>query len=275
MRGTSSRACIRNAVIATLLAAVPLAAQWLHYPTAGVPKNPDGSPNLNAPAPRMPDGKQDLSGIWTMMCPTARGLVMCLPETYVSRDFANVGQGLQGGLPYQDWAADAVKARRAENGKDDPFTHCLPGTPARIHTVPFLRKIVQTPGLLLFLSEANASYRQIFTDGRPLPEDPNPSWNGYSTGHWDGDTLVVETNGFRDGQWLDRWGSPLTDRARMTERFRRVNFGTLEIELTVDDAKAYTKPWTVRFTQSIALDTELLDWICLENEKDFSHLVGK
>jgi hypothetical protein len=279
VRTTLSGVRVRHGVMAGWLAALlapgPAAAQWLNYPTAGVPKRPDGSPNLNAPAPRMADGKPDLSGIWTMMCPSAGRLVMCLPETYVSREFADVGRGLEGGLPYQNWAADSVKARRAENGKDDPFTHCLPGTPARIHTVPFLRKIVQTPGLLLFLSEANASYRQVFTDGRPLPENPNPSWNGYSTGHWNGDTMVVETNGFVDGQWLDRWGSPLTDKARMTERFRRVNYGTLEIELSVDDAKAYTKPWTVILSQSIVLNSDLMDWICLENEKDFPHLVGK
>ena len=268
----SSGANVRKGVIFALLAAVPAVAQWLSYPTAGVPKGPDGSPNLNAPTPRTSDGKPDLSGIWTMMCPTAKGLVMCLPETYVSREFADIGRSLDGGLPFQPWAAAEVKARRAENGKDDPFTHCLPGTLARIHTVPFLRKIVQTPELLLFLSEANASYRQIFTDGRSLPEDPNPSWNGYSTGHWEGDTLVVDTNGFQDGQWLDRWGSPLTDQARMTEKFKRPNFGTLDIELTVNDPKAYTKPWTVRLNQSIALNTELLDWICLENEKDSIHL---
>lgn len=265
----------RKALLAALLAVIAAHAQWLNYPTAGVPKAADGSPNLNAPTPRAPDGKPDLSGLWTMMCPTANGLVLCLPETYVPREFADIGRSLDGGLPYQPWASALVKARRAENGKDDPFTHCLPGTVARIHSVPLLRKIVQTPGLVIFLSEANASYRQIFTDGRPLPDDPNPSWNGYSTGHWDGDTLVVETNGFRDGQWLDRFGSPLTDKAKMTERFRRVNYGTLEIELTVDDPKAYTKPWTVRLNQSIALNTELMDWICLENEKDFPHLIGK
>ena len=272
---SSLRTSLWKAAILAFLAAAPDTAQWLDYPTAGVPKRLDGLPDLTAPPPRMSDGTPDLSGIWTMMCPTARGPVMCLPETYVSREFADVGRSLDGGLPYQPWAAGAVKARRAENGKDDPFTHCLPGTPARIHTVPFLRKIVQTHGLLLFLSEANASYRQVFTDGRSLPEDPNPSWNGYSTGHWEGDILVVQTNGFRDGQWLDRWGSPLTDEARMTEKFRRVNFGTLEIELTVNDPKAYTRPWTVRFSQSLALNTELLDWICMENEKDFPHLVGK
>ena len=211
-----------------------------------------------------------------MICPTPFGPGMCLSELYVPRDFANIGRSLEGGLlPYQPWAAEAVAARRADNGKDDPFTHCLPGTIARIHTVPFLRKIVQTPELVLFLSEANASYRQIFTDGRPFPEDPNPSWNGYSVGHWDGDTLVVETIGFLDGQWLDRWGSPLTGKARITEKFRRPNYGTLDIEFTVDDPSAYTKPWTIQLTQSLALNTELMDWMCLENEKDFPHLVGK
>ncbi|HXP85521.1 MAG TPA: hypothetical protein VN841_12415 [Bryobacteraceae bacterium] len=124
----------------------------------------------------------------------------------------------------------------------------------------------------MILNEQNASYRQIFTDERPLPVDPNPSWNGYSSGQWDGDILVVQTTGFRDGLWLDTGGSPLTDAARVTERFRRVNYGTLEIELTIDDPKAYTKPWTIKVTQIIAPDTELLDYICLENEKDVPHL---
>ena len=135
--------------------------------------------------------------------------------------------------------------------------------------------MVEVSGLLVILNEQNASYRQIFTDGRPLPVDPNPSWNGYSSGKWEGDSLVVQTTGFRDGLWLDTGGSPLTNAARVTERFRRVNYGTLEIELTIDDPKAYTKPWTIKVTQIIAPDTELLDYICLENEKDVGHLVGK
>jgi len=134
---------------------------------------------------------------------------------------------------------------------------------------------VPIPGLIVFLSERNASYRQVYTDGRALPEELNPAWNGYSTGRWEGDTLVVETTGFVDGQWLDRSGSPLTSSARMTERFRRPNYGTLEIELTVDDPKAYTKPWSIQLKQSILLDSDLLDYICLENEKDAAHLVGK
>ena len=137
------------------------------------------------------------------------------------------------------------------------------------------RKFVQTPGLLVILIEYNISHRQIFLDGRPLPADPNPAWDGYSTGKWEGDTLVVETTGFRDGQWLDTEGAPLTDAAKITERFRRANFGHMEVELRVDDPKAYTKPWTVTLKQIITFDTELMEYVCLENEKDVSHLVGK
>jgi hypothetical protein len=267
---------VRFVVLAWLtLTWMPAPAQWLNYPTAGVPRKADGSPNLAAPAPKLPDGKADLSGLWSMMCQTPNGAIVCAPEVAVPRQFGNIGVAMKDGLPYQPWAAELVKKRRVDYGKDDPTSHCLPGGVAKLHTSALMRKIVHTPGLLVFLSERNASYRQIFLDGRPLPEDPNPSWNGYSTGHWDGDTLVVETMGFQDGQWLDRSGSPLTESAKMTEKFRRPNFGTLEIELTVDDPKAYTKPWTIQLTQSLVLNSELLDYICLENEKDSSHLVGK
>src|SRR4029077_17378011 len=146
--------------------------------------------------------------------------------------------------------------RGAAFGQGDPTAHCLPGGIMKLHSDPLLRKIVQVPGLVVILTERNASYRQIFTDGRPLPEDPQPSWNGYSTGKWEGDTLVVETAGLRDGMWLDRSGSPLTDAAKITEWFRRVNYGNLEIEVTVNDPKAYTKPWTVKVHESVVLDTE-------------------
>ncbi|MGA2715420.1 MAG: hypothetical protein ABSG41_20155 [Bryobacteraceae bacterium] len=261
-----------------LLSVIPMpgtAQEWLKYPTAGVPKKVDGSPNLTAPTPRTADGKPDLSGLWGNYCPTASGTVLCMPEFAVPQVFGDIGRNIKGGLPYQPWAAEIVKARKAENGKDDPTTHCLPGGVAKLHTSALLRKIIQIPGLLIFLTERNASYRQIFTDGRPLPKDPDPSWNGYSAGHWDGDTLIVETIGFLDGQWLDRAGSPLTGAARMTEKFRRPNYGTLAIELTVDDPKAYTKPWTIQLNQGIVLNTELMDYICLENEKDATHLVGK
>ena len=262
-------------VLAALLAIAPsLPAQWLNYPPAGIPKTSKGSPNLTAPTPRTADGKPDLSGMWepakNRPCPPEG-----CPDFQVPQEFVNIGWGLKGGLPYQPWAADLVKARQAENGKDDPGSHCLPTGILKLHTTPLLKKIVQVPRLLVILNERNTTFRQIFTDGRPLPADPDPTWNGYSTARWAGDTLVVQSNGFRDGLWLDRNGSPMTDAAKITERFRRPNYGHLEIEVTVDDPKAYTTPWTVRLNQVIVLNTEFLDYYCLENEKDIPHLVGK
>jgi len=253
---------------------VGVSAQWLKYPTASVPRASDGKPALSAPAPRTADGKPDLSGIWDIEhnrpCPPGG-----CADMEVGQEFVDIGWSLKGGLPYRPWAAELRKARIEANGKDDPSSHCLPRGALRSHTTPLLRKIVQVPGLIVILEESNASYRQIFTDGRALPAVEQPTFNGYSVGRWDGDTLVVETVGFKDGMWLDRSGSPMTDAARMTERIRRVNYGRLEIEITIDDQKAYTAPWTVKLNHSIVLDTELLDYICLENEKSVSHMVGQ
>jgi len=264
-----------NVSLAILFAMpVMLSAQWLKYPTAGVPKTPSGIPNLGAPTPRTADGKPDLSGIWeadnTGPCPPDG-----CPDMQSSREFVNIGAQRPGGLPYQPWAAELVKKRMGDNGKDDPVSHCQPAGALRLLTYPPYRRIVQVPGLVVILSERDVTFRQIFTDGRALPKDPNPSFTGYSSGHWEGDTLVVQTTGFRDGMWLDRSGSPMTDAATMTERFRRVNYGNLEIEITLDDPKAYTAPWTVKLNQFIVLNTELLEYFCQENEKDQAHLVGK
>ena len=193
----------------------------------------------------------------------------------VPEEFINIGWSLKNGLPYQPWAANAVKERMEQNGKDDPVSHCRPPSLVQMATTPQLRKILRLPDLVVMLNEFAVGYRQIFTDGRPLPIDPNPSFNGYSSGKWDGDTLVVQTNGFKDGLWLDRSGSPLTGAAKLTERFRRINYGRLEVDLTVDDPKAYTAPWTVTLGYSIVLDTDLLEYFCTENERDAAHLVGK
>jgi len=179
---------------------------------------------------------------------------------------------MTGGLPYQPWAAELAKKRAAENGLNDPHSQCLPSNPLRLYTLPHMTKIVQTPGLLLIMNEYNASYRQIFMDGRPLPVDPQPSWNGYSSAHWEGDELVVATTGLRDDLWLDVAGNPMTSEAKLTERIRRPNYGTLEVDFTVDDAKAYTRPWTVKFKMARVLDTEMIDEVCLENEKSSRHL---
>lgn len=263
----------RIAGIIALIISMPMAAQWIDYPTPGVPLTKDGKPNLFAPAPRAADGKPSLAGIW-LLDATGCGPAGC--ADYVpGPEFLDMGAKLNGGLPYQPWAADIVKKRAADLGKDDPVGMCMPAGAVRLLTFPPPRKILQLPGLLVILSERDVTYRQIFTDGRPLPIDPTPSFNGYSSGKWDGSTLVVRTNGFRDGIWIDRKGSFMTEAAQLTERFRRVDYGHLEIELTLDDPKAYTRPWTVTLKQTLLLNTELLDYHCMENEKDAGHLVGK
>ena len=247
-------------------------AQWIHYPTAGAPRKADGTPNLRAPAPRLPDGKPDFSGIWHTAV-----INKCVPETgqFCGAEIGgsplalNIGRDLPSGLPYQPWAAELVKQRFS---KDDPHVRCLPDNPPRTWVMPHLTKAVHTPRLLVLLYEVNAMYRQIFIDGRPQVEDPNPTWNGYSTAAWDRDTLVIQTRGFRDDLWIDMSGAPLTSAATMIERLRRPNYGTLEVELTVNDPKAYTRPWTVKMNQEIMLDTELIDEVCLENEKSWQHM---
>jgi hypothetical protein len=253
-------------------------AQWLHYPTEGLPRKADGTPNLAAPAPRLPDGKPDLSGIWhaaqARQCVDAKGKpTPCGVEIGGSPLGGNLGRNLPGGkLPYQPWAEKLFNERHAVQSIDDPHVRCLPDNPPRHWTLPHLTKIVHTPKLMVMLYEVNAMYRQAFLDGRPFPPDMNPAWNGYSVGHWDGDTLVVETRGFRDDLWADTWGSPMSDAAKMTEKFRRKTFGAMEIEVTIDDPKVYTQPFTVTLNESLEADTELVDEFCLEGEKDYDRL---
>ena len=250
--------------------------QWLHYPTEGVPRRADGTPNLSAPPPRLPDGKPDLSGIWHVAlrnpCNEQTTFIPCNSEIGGSPLALDLGAQLPGGLPYQPRAAALVKEREANGHWDDPHVRCLPDNPPRTWGMPHLTKIVHSPKLLVMLYEVNAMYRQIFTDGRPLPEDPTPGWNGYSTAHWEGDALVVTTAGFRDELWIDMRGSPMSSAATMTERLRRPTYGTLEVQITVDDPKTYTRPWTVSMNQGIELDTELIDEFCLENEKSYSRM---
>jgi hypothetical protein len=260
--------------ITLFLVTSPAAGQWLHYRNQQIPRTADGKPNLNAPAPKAADGKPDLSGIWDIEhnrpCPKDG-----CPDMPVGQEFFNIGWSLKGGLPYQPWAAELVKERMASAGKDDPIRRCTPLGIIGNSTLPLMRKIVQLPRMVIILNEQNNSFRQIFADGRPLPDVDQPSIDGYSIGKWEGETFVVQTIGFIDGLWLDRNGSPLTDEAKVTERFRRVNYGKLEIEITVDDPKAYTAPWTVKLNHSLLPDTELLAYNCVENEKDAYPSTGK
>jgi hypothetical protein len=277
------RLMILAVTLGLLAASGPLAAQWFDFPSPGAPRTAKGEVDLSAPTPRLANGKPDLSGVWMTAEPACviRGLMpvaalrKLIPPTLkcpvrtatFSRQSINLGIDMPEGLPYQPWHAKLVDERTANQAIDDPHIRCLPDHFVRAYGLPHYLKFVQTPGLLVMLNEYNGVYRQVFSDARPLPEDPNPSWQGYSTATWDGDTLVVDSIGFRDDLWIDWGGSVITSAARVRERIRRPDFGHLEIEVTVDDPKAYTRPWSVTLRQQFAPDTELIDEICAEGEK--------
>ncbi len=270
-----------------LLAPSVLLAQWESYPTPGVPRTTDGKPNMTAPTPRTADGKPDLTGIW-QNDRTVGGTVAARSSanppqsndallTFARRSpFWNLGSQFPDGLPFTPWGKKIHDERMTSNSIDNPDAHCLPMGIMQFHNHGEPRKMIQTPQEIVILYEANAGQRQIYTDGRPLPsKDADPWWYGYSIGHWEGDTLVVETAGFRDMGWLDVEGSPLSDQAHITERYRRPDFGHLAIEVTINDPKAYTKPFTVAVHQHIMVDTDLIEFVCQENEKDAPHLIAK
>src|SRR5688572_25645495 len=272
--------------IAVCVALAPsLGAQWPSYPTPGVPRSPDGKPALDAPTPRTPEGKPDLSGIWGLggfgFGGGGRGRAAGAPALPAFSQGPPISQFFEVGgrgnpLPIQPWAAELKKKRMADNNKDNPDVWCLPIGLMQYHNHPQPRQIVQTTNLTLITYESNYGLRYIYTDGRPAPNnDPTPWWFGYSRGWWEGDTLVVETTNFLGDEragWLDVNGSPYTDALKMTERFRRPNFGTLEIDVTIDDAKAYTKPFTVRVNHRIMVDSEMFEFICNENERSTHHI---
>lgn len=257
-----------------LAALVTLSAQWVRYPTAGVPRKADGSVNTAAEPPRLADGKPDFSGIWTSdeIDPRNPNVPPNPFDATTSRRMINLGVELQGGLPYQPYVAALVKERTANRALDDPHIRCMPDNFLRSYGAPHLIKFVHTPSLLLMLNEWNAAYRQVFTDARPLPDDPNPTWQGYSSAKWDGDTLVVDSIGFRDDTWIDWNGSIITAEAKVREEIRRPDFGHIEIKVTVDDPKAYTRPWTVIIKERLLVDVELIDEVCLENERSLDHM---
>jgi len=252
----------RIALVAALwLFPVSLNAQWLNLRTPEIPRTADGQPNLTAPTPRTPDGKPDLSGLWR-------------PETSPYR--LDLIQDVKDEAIFRPAAEAIFKQRVADFRRDDPVTHCLPGGPSAIFAAGSNRlyRIIQSPTVVGLLYEGGGIYRQIFTDGRELPKDPNPTWMGYSIGHWDGDTLVVETAGFNDRSWLDRVGHPHSEALRVTERFRRIDFGHMQFQITFDDPKMLTKPLTISLAVNYAPDTEMLEDVCAENERDTAHLVG-
>lgn len=249
------------AVVTSALSA-SLTAQWLNQPTPGIPRTPDGKPNASAPAPRTPDGKPDLSGLWNKISPKySRNIAADLKPEEI-----------------QPWARTLVEQRREDLGKDYMNVQCVPLGPSYAtsadSTGSEMIKIIQTPSLIVILNP-DLTYRQIFLDGRALESAPNPAWMGYSVGRWDGDTLVVESFGFNDRTWLDHDGHPHTEALRMTERYRRRNFGNLDLEVTFSDPGAYARPFTVAVRAQLAADTEMIEWVCNENRRGLDHWVGK
>ncbi len=236
---------------------VPLMGQWLKQPTAGLPRTPDGKPDLAAPVPRGEAGRP------VLVRPLASRAVAGRRHHPRLHRWA---------VPFQPWAETLFKKRVADFARDDPSAKCIMGGVPRADFVPYPFKILEVPGMVVILYEAIQGYRQIFTDGRQLPKDPNPAWMGYSVGRWEGDVFVVESSGFNDDVWLDNMGRPATGALRVTERFVRRTVGQMDIEITIDDPKAYTRPWNV--TQRLALqpDTELLEYICNENNRYFEIL---
>ena len=246
----------------------PLYSQWANYKTKSVPRFSNGKPNLAAPAPKSADGKPDLSGLWILAGDPSDQLDgLDHPPPKVALDLTT---GLKPGDVEMMPSAAALFAKRLANkGSCAP-----PGLPLSF-TIPEPFKIIQTPGLITILYEYSNSYRQIFTDGRGLPGDPNPAYLGYSVAKWEGNTLIVETIGFNDKTQLDLFGHPHTESLHMTERYVRRDFGHLDIDITIDDPKAYQKPWTAKVGVELYPDTDLIEFVCDENEKDFSHLAGK
>ena len=268
------------AILAMLVAlTVGLSAQWPSFVRQDTPRTSAGKPDLDAPPPRLPNGKIDFSGTWESRIPPSGRLGgPMVPNLNPATDpplanFANIGQNVKEGLPFTPWAAELRKQRMAGNSKDNPDANCLPIGFMQLHTHSQPRKIVQNVNDLVIMYESNYGLRNIYTDGRSLPSnDPQPWWYGYSVGKYEGDTLVVETIGLRDDGWLDVNGAPFTSGAKITERFRRPAYGRIEIDVTIDDAKAYTKPWTVRVNWRLAADEELIEFICNENNVDVRHM---
>jgi hypothetical protein len=243
-----------------LVGALPASAQWFKLATPGTPRMPNGRPNLTAPTPRGPDGKPSLNGIWQMN----------------GKYLQNIAADMKPGeVPYQSWAEQLFNSRQnGAGGRQDPAAKCIPGMP-KLDALPYPFKIIEAPGMVMMLFEGFTTFRQIFTDGRELPKDPNPAWFGYSVGKWEGDDWVVNTIGIKESTWLDNAGRPHSDALHLIERFQRHDFGHMDILLTIDDPKAYTKPWTVKEDVRLIPDTELLEYVCVENEKDYGHLIGK
>lgn len=224
---------------------LPASAQWLDRQWPGIPRTSDGSPDLEAPAPVGADGKPDFTGIWNGTPPVAS-----LELDYL-----------------QPWAVELAQQRQQQYYRERPLFRCLPNGP-ETESFAGWKRFIHTPAALVILNE-DLTYRVIHLDGRELEENPIPSWTGYSVGHWEGDTLVVESNGFNANTWVSRYGVSHTEALRMTERYRRPELGSLELEVTFSDPEAFTRDWGFTASMQLAADTEMLESVCERGSDDW------
>jgi hypothetical protein len=278
---------MRRVQITALLVALATGAQgqWVNYPTPGIPRTRDGKPNLTAKAPRAPNGKPDLSGVWHVQPTGLAEMKRLFGEDVnaievpgmeidtISKYGVNIFQDFKPEeVPMRPEAVEIFRRRFPDGPEVLPSTHCLPLGIPLVTMLSEVSKIVQAPGVIVIMLELDNAYRQIYTDGRKLPENPSPSWLGYSVGKWEGDTLVVETVGLNDKGWLDVIGHPQSEAMHITERYRRRDFGHLDVETTLNDPKMYTRPFTVKVTHLLQADSDILEYFCAENEKDRAHM---
>jgi hypothetical protein len=260
-----------NVAAAVLMFTTQVSAQWAKHPDVSISRTGDGAANLSAPAPKAPDGKPDLSGVW-LTEPDPQGKPGGIENMVLPRYFVNIAADMKPeDVPFQPAAAALFKQRLQNQGTDSHIARCKPTGLPIVNSVPLPYKIIQMPRLILILYEENTVFRQIFLDGRKPVKDPEPRFMGYSSGKWEGDTLVVETVGFNDQTWLDVMGHPHSDALRVIERFRRRDTGHLEIEIMIDDPKMYTKPITYTPKATLVPDEDLLEYFCADNEKDVEH----
>ena len=266
-----------------LLCAVPAWGQWLDFPTRGIPRTPDGKPNLSAPVPRAKNGRPSLSGLWQTESAPPEMLKRLIPdatngvgEEPLSEYFINILSDFKPNEePLLPAAAEQFQQHAADFSRESPLPRCLPEGMPLVEMAPAPYKIIETPGVTVMLYERDTTFRQIYTDGRKLPPDPQPSWLGYAVGRWQGDAFIVDTIGFNDRGWLDARGHTHSERLHLTERFHRLDVGHMELQITIDDPGTYSRPFTIKLKQRLLPDTDLLESVCAENEKDVTHSSAK
>ncbi len=265
--------CLGTALVAVCL---PLQSQWIHNPTPNAPRTRDGKVNMTGPAPKL-NGKPDLSGIWQVQAePRAPGGLFGIGESPNSKYFRDILSDYAGAeAPMTPFGAELFRKNGQVGLAGNPTVNCLPDGVPHADLLPEPFKIIQAPGVIAILYEVETTFRQVFTDGRKLPTDPSPSWMGYSIGRWEGDTLVVQTIGFNDHSWLDARGHGHSEEMQVEERFRRRDFGHIDLTITVTDPKVFTKPITIKVVEELLPDTDLFEHYCLENERDAAHQPGR